>query len=296
MKFRTHREIVYWVFRIFYVILSVLPRGLALFIGEKLGLLSFWILPRERKKALANLDLAFGQSKSAVRKRKIVRQLFKNLGKNAVEVMKFPAASKNGIDKIIKISGEEKMRAVLKKGKGGLFLTAHFGNWELLAAYFASKGYPVNVLAQRLYYGKINTLLNRLRSRMKVNVISRKNSLREIIRRLKKNEFVGIVSDQNTGKKGVWADFLGKKAFTPVGAVAIASKTGAPILPGFIRWQEGNCHLIVIEDPVELSFGEGEEADFLKNTERCNRIIGEYISRYPTEWVWFHQRWEHPRN
>jgi len=294
MKFKTHREIVYWLFRFFCLILSVLPRRLALLLGEKLGLISFWFLPRERKKALANLDLVFGKLKSDEEKKRIVLQVFKNLGKDAAEIIKFPVTSRHGIDKTIQIQGREKIDSVLKKGKGGIFLTAHFGNWELLAAYFASKGYPVNVLAQKLYYTKIDSFLSYLRAKMKVNVISRTDSLRGIIRCLKNNEFVGILSDQNTGKKGVWVDFMGKNAFTPTGVVSIACKTGASILPGFIRWQEGNRHLIVIEDPIELSFSDDKESDLLENIAKCNKIIGSYIKKYPTEWVWFHQRWKIP--
>ncbi len=292
MKFKAHREIVYWLFRFFCLIFAMFPRELALFVGEKIGLFSFWILPRERKKALANLDCAFGEAKTSSEKRQITHQLFKNLGKNAAEIIKFPAVSRNRVDKIIQIQGKEKMDAVLKRGKGGIFLTAHFGNWELLAGYFASQGYSVNALAQKLYHDKIDVFLNRLRARMKVKVISRADSLRAIIRCLKNNEFVGVVSDQNTGKKGVWVDFLGKKAFTPTGISAIARKTGAPILPGFIRWQKGNRHLIVIEDPIELCSGGDKEVDLLKNTAACNKIIGDYIRKYPAEWVWFHQRWK----
>ena len=296
MKFKVHREIVYWLFRFFCLILTIFPRRLALFAGEKLGLFSFWVLPRERKKALANLDFVFGKTKTSSEKRQITCRIFQNLGKNAAEIIKFPAVSRNGIDKIIQIQGQEKMDAVLKRGKGGIFLTAHFGNWEFLAGYFASQGYTVNVLAQKLYHDKIDVFSNRLRARMEVKVISRADSLRSIIRCLKNNEFVGVVSDQNTGKKGVWVDFLGKKAFTPTGISAIARKTGAAILPGFIRWQKGNRHLIVIEDPIELSSGGDKEADLLKNTAECNRIIGDYIRKYPAEWVWFHQRWENSRH
>ena len=292
MKFKVRREIVYWLFRFFCLILTVFPRRLALFAGEKVGFLSFWVLPRERKKALANLDFAFGEAKTSSEKRQIARRVFQNLGKNAAEIIKFSAISRKGIDKIIQIQGQEKMDAVLKRGKGGLFLTAHFGNWELLAGYFASKGYSVNVLAQKLYHDKIDAFSNRLRAGMKVKVISRADSLRTIIRCLKNNEFVGVVSDQNTGKKGVWVDFLGKKAFTPTGISAIAWKTGAAILPGFIRWQKGNRHLIVIEDPIELSSGGDKEAALLKNTAKCNGIIGDYVREYPAEWVWFHQRWK----
>lgn len=296
MKFKIHREIIYWLFRFFCWILSVLPRRVALFIGGKLGLISFWILSRERKRALANLDLAFGETKSKRKKREIVLQLFKNLGKNAAEIIKFSARRSNGIEKIIQIQGEEKIQSVLEGGRGGLFLTAHFGNWELLAGYFAHKGYPVNVLVQKLYYDKIDGLLNRLRAKMKVKVISRGDSLREVVRCLKNNEFVGVLSDQNTGKKGVWVDFLGRKAFTPTGIVSIARKTGAAILPGFIRWQEDNRHLIVVEDSINLSFSDDKEADLLRNTAECNKIIEKYIKEYPAEWVWFHQRWKPPVN
>ncbi len=292
MKCKPYREIIYWFLRFFCFVISLLPRRLALYTGETLGLICFYILSREKQKALKNLDLVFGDKKSLEEKRRIIKQLFKNLGKNVAEVIKFPATARKGIDKTVQIQGEEKIKEVLKKGKGGVFLTAHFGNWEVLAGYFAAKGYPVNVLGQKLYYDKTDNLLNNLRLKMRVNVISRQDSLRGIIRSLRNNEFVGILSDQNTGTKGVLVDFLGKTAFTPTGVVSIATKTGASILPGFIRWQKGNRHLIVIENPIELSVSDNKEEAFLINTAKCNKIIGTYINNYPSEWVWFHQRWK----
>ncbi|EFK96542.1 lipid A biosynthesis acyltransferase, partial [sediment metagenome] len=97
-----------------------------------------------------------------------------------------------------------------------------------------------------------------------------------------------------TGSKGLWVDFLGKKAFTPTGLASLAGRFQVPVLPGFIRWQNGYRHLIVIEDPLIFEDHDNEEA-LLKSAGICNDIISRQILISPDQWVWFHRRWEKNR-
>ena len=170
-------------------------------------------------------------------------------------------------------------------------MTAHLGNWEVLACYFCRMGYAVNVVVREVYHKDLDVFLSRLRGRMRIKIIPRGMSLREIKSCFDRNEMVGILSDQNTGKKGVWMDFMGKPAFTPTGLVSLAGRLGVPILPGFISWQDGYRHLITVEDPI-FPDPEKKLEGVIERARKCNDVISRYIYRHPEQWVWFHPRWD----
>lgn len=268
----------------------------SLMFGAGLGYLSYFFLPRERKRALQNLAFALRDEKNADEIIKIARALFCNLGRNLSELLRFPNLTERNIDKLVKIKGKERIDNALRRGKGAIILTAHLGNWELMAAYLSLKGYRGSVVARRIYYEGFDEIISRLRASASVSVIYR-TSAREMLKCLHGNGLLGILSDQDTDKvDGVFVDFFGSPAYTPVGPVVLAMKTGAGIVPCFIVRENGS-HTIYVEEPMELSVTGDREKDVHVNTARCNKVIESYIRKYPSQWVWMHQRWKQkPQN
>ena len=264
--------------------------------GVVLGYLSYFFLPRERKRALQNLALALKNEKSADEMISIARALFCNLGRNLSELLRFPNLREQNIDSIVKIKGREKVDNALNRNKGVIILTAHLGNWELMAAYLSLKGYRGSVVARRIYYEGFDEVISKLRASASVKVIYR-TSAREMLKCLHGNGLLGILSDQDTDKvDGVFVDFFGRPAYTPVGPVVLALKTGASIVPCFIVRENGR-HTIHVEEPLELLVTGDREKDLYVNTGRCSKVIESYIRKYPSQWVWMHQRWKQkPQN
>ncbi|MFC1666751.1 lysophospholipid acyltransferase family protein [Candidatus Omnitrophota bacterium] len=291
-KNKPKRAVIFVLFRILSFFIYLLPIRLALRIGQALGKIAFHSLKNPRKITLDNLDIAFGSSKSPQEKRIIAGKVFENLGKNFIEIVALSKFNKGNIDNYIECKGIEIIERFIQKGGGGIVLTAHFGNWEFLAHYFAIKGYSVNVIARRVRMEQFEKVLKRVRKRNKVNVLYRDASAKDVIALLKKNEFVGIMPDQDMDSiSGVFVDFFGKPAYTPNGPAALNRLTKAPIIPCFIV-RKSFGHEILIEEPIELRIGEDKEKDILENTQRYTKVIENYIKRFPSQWVWFHERWK----
>jgi len=284
--------IVFFKFLSFFIYL--LPLRLGLKIGRYLGKFFFYILKKQRNTALANLDIAFGRTRSLKEKAIIVRGLFENLGKNFVEVISLSKFSRRNIDRYITCRNLEVIQRLIRQGKGGIILSAHLGNWELLAHYFAIKGYSVNVIARRIRMELLEKFLHRIRSRHGVNVLYRDASTKDVIALLKRNEFVGVMPDQDMESvSGVFVDFFGRPAYTPNGPAILNRLTGTPIIPCFII-RKGFGHEILIEEPIEISASQDRDRNILKNTQRYTKVIENYIKNFPTQWVWFHERWKTP--
>jgi len=259
---------------------------------EFLASLAYLIVSKQRKIVLKNLATGLPELDERQR-RHIAKQMYRHLARNAVEFARFGKIRDSGkLNIFVEVTGREHLDRIAKMGKGGLAVTAHLGNWELLAAKFVNEGYKVAVLARKASYEKYENLLDRLRQISGVDAVDRDNA-REILRRLQQGYFFGILSDHDIPKlDGVFVDFLGKPAYTPTGIVVLAMKTGLPILPMFIIRKKDGRHKITIEPPLEMIVTGSKVQDILVNTRRYTEVIERYVRQYPEQWMWFHNRWK----
>lgn len=272
--------------------INLVQRSTAIKFLQTLSLLGFYLVRSERKKTIKHLTMVYGKEKDEREIYQVAKAVFFNLGRNMADAFRIPCYNSQNIDRIVQAKGLDKLDRALQKGKGVLALTCHVGNWELLAAYVAMKGYAANVVGAPIYDPRLDDLVvnNRLQSGMKY--IARGSATREIIRALRRNEIVGLLIDQDTKHvDGVFVNFLGEKAYTPVGLVILAMKTQAAVVPIAIHIQKDNTHLIETDEELDLVFTEDENYNRIHNTQLCSDAIEKFIRKYPTQWVWMHRRW-----
>ncbi len=292
MKFKLRRYFIYYFGRAVAFIFTIIPLKIGLSIASALGTLVFYILPRYRNLTIDNLRSAFGNEKSDAELKDIAKRVFQNLGKNSVELVNLPKFNKARMDKFVRFENRERLDRAYEKEKGVIVLTAHLGSWELMAAALRENNCPGVTIGRRIYFKKYDDFLNKLRKSRDVEVIYRDESPRKMLKTLKQNWIVGIVADQDVDSvDGVFINFFGNQAYTPVGPVALAKASGAVLLPVFII-REGDWHMITIDEPIELRDTGDKEADLIYNTQKWSDVVESYIRRYPDQWVWMHRRWK----
>lgn len=292
MKFKFRRYYLYYLARVGIFLLSLLPSKIGLFLASKAGALVYYILPKYRKIALENLELAFGAEKTKDELTGIARRVFENLGKNGFELIRFPRINKTNIGRLVKLENPDRLKKAFEKGRGVLIITAHIGNWELMAATLRLNDFPGVTVGRRIYFDKYDKYLNYLRKTHDVNVIYRDESPRKILKVLKENRIVGIVADQDVDSvDGVFVDFFGTAAYTPSGPAILAMASGAPLVPVFIVRNNGT-HTLFIEEPIEIADTGDREKDVVVNTQKWSNVVESFIRRYPDQWVWMHRRWK----
>lgn len=295
MKYKFRRYYLYYLGRVAAFIVYLLPIDTGLYIAKIIGGLAFWILGPYREIAVSNLKNAFAGEKVNGEIRRIARKVFENLAKNAVELINFPKIKKTNIDKFVAIKNRDILDNAFKPGRGIIIVTAHFGNWELMAATLRLKGYPGVTIGRRIYFEKYDRYLNGLRKIHDVDIIYRDESPRRALKILKSNQIVGVVADQDVDSaSGVFVNFFGLPAYTPIGPVALAKASGASLIPVFII-RENNRHILIIEKAVELIDTGNKEEDLARNTQEWSDVLESYIRRYPEQWVWMHRRWKTKR-
>ena len=269
----------------------VLPRKIAISFGAFLGSVAYQFASEQRAIATEHIHLSL-ELKDVASAEQVVRHCYKNLGKNFIEFIRFPHTSSEKIREIVTIEGKAHIDGALAQGNGAIILTGHFGNWELLAANLVDQVAPLTPIARRLRSGRLDTQVRRWREAAGYSTIDRDNAARDILRCLKRNELIGVLADVDTSVEGVFVDFFGRPAHTPYSPVAIALKTGAPILPTFIIRQPDDSHRVIVEPPMKLKTTGDRDQDFLINTQKFTEIIESYVRSYPEQWIWMHERWK----
>jgi KDO2-lipid IV(A) lauroyltransferase len=273
-------------------VLGALPHRLARGVCALLAAASYWLWPRLRQVGLFNLRLAFPDWDDA-RRRRVLRRLFRNFGRMLADFAHFPHWSRANIESLIIYDGFENYARARDQGKGVLFLTAHFGNWELGSFAHGVYGYPCSFIVRELDNPLLDAFINRYRCLSGGRAIEKRDAARDVLRAFQREEAVGILSDQNVlASEGVFVEFFGRLASATTGPARLARKTGVPIVLGLVIWDEKLGKYRLRFDPVEwIKRGDPEEEIFV-NTAHFTRLIEEYIRRYPEQWLWVHRRWK----
>lgn len=261
-------------------------------VSNFLGLLIFHLDYKHRNISLRNLNRAFGDEKTTLEKRKIARDVFRNLVRMLFEISWLSRLEPKEVRKHIHIGGSYQLKAKLREGKGALILLAHAGNWELLPALVLLTNVPVKVLYRPLDFRPLDQFLRHIRSRFGASMVRSRRSARQVIRALSQGELVAILMDQNVDwYEGVFVDFFGHPAATNRGFAVLALKTGAPVFPMFMIRENDRFRVEVWPEIPLIKTGD-KFREIEINTQRYNEVIERFVRRYPEQWFWVHQRWK----
>jgi KDO2-lipid IV(A) lauroyltransferase len=272
---------------------GALPRPLARAMGAGIARVLFALVPKLRKIAAFNLRLAFPEWTDAQREATL-RGMVRSLGWMAAEFARMPRYTRQNIEEIIVLDGNENFLEGQRCGKGVLFLTAHMGAWELSSYAHALYGYPLHYMARPLDNARLDALVNRYRGLSGNKPIFKNESARAMLKTLREAGTVGILADQNTlPEEGAFVDFFGTSACTTTGIARVALHTEAAVVPGYAVWDEAlKKYRLRFEPPLELVRTGDAERDILENTRLFAKVTEEIIRKYPEQWVWVHARWK----
>jgi len=206
----------------------------------------------------------------------------KNFVKCAIDFFRLPSYSPDYLQSLFKPVDP----SVVPK-EGGILLTAHIANWELMGALFSYlSGGKLSVVAKPMKNKRVDRLINSIRESWGIKVIPT-GKIIEIVKDLKKGRYVGILLDQRPKvKEGVLTTFLGKKTYTNKGAAILSIKTGKPAIPAFCFIEDGK-YVIRTYKPI---YPEGKSVEEL--TQEYTEAIERAVREHPEQWFWFHRRWK----
>src|ERR1041385_1874875 len=277
----------------FIKILGLLPRPLSRACAIGMARMFYLLHSRLRAVGMRNLAMALPEPSVAERKR-ILRGEFTSLGRQLSELCQFPRYTPENVDDVVVYDGLENYERAYARGKGVLFLTAHFGAWELSAFAHSLHGHRVNIVMRPMDNEYLDRMLQSYRTMHGNKVVPKDDFVRGLLAAMKCGETEGILMDTNmTPPQGVFVDFFGIAACTASGLARIALRTDAAVVPGFTIWDESLGKYRLRFDPaLELVRTGDLEADIVANTQKFTQVIEDYVKKYPEQWLWVHRRWK----
>ena len=271
-------------------VVRIMPETLVEKCGTTLGLAFYFLDRPHRRVAEANVQAAFPARPEAERAA-IVKAAFAHFGRLLFALLKFSTLSNDELLARVEFEGEDRVRAAYAHGKGVLFVTGHFGFWELQALVHALKLRPMAVLARTLDNRRLNALLEDIRTRTGNSVIYRQGTIRRAMRLLLAGESVGILIDQHImSRDAIHVDFFGRPAATTSAVAALALRTGARVVPLFALPLGNGRYRMIYEHAVEPPSADVED-QIHEFTQRCTDVLEMYVRRHPDLWLWMHRRW-----
>lgn len=267
-----------------------LPMLMPLF--EILAMVYCFVDKKHRKIAKINLDIAFPDMEEA-RKKKIISRSYRNLARTAAEVIKIGYLDDKYLVEHVSFEGLENILGPYEEGTGVFAVTAHFGNWELMASTFGKEIANIDVVVRPQRENFINNYINEKRELFGNNVIVKFESAREIMKRIRNGRIIGILMDQDTHiNRGKFVNFFRLPACTLDAIPRIAFATGAKMVPVFpFRDPKDKYRHRVRFYPAVNPAVEDRDEFVRLSLENINEKFEEIIGADPEHWLWIHRRW-----
>jgi KDO2-lipid IV(A) lauroyltransferase len=266
--------------------------GLARFLG--------WVLyhaeKRHREVGLDNLKHAYADSMSEKERDEVVRGVYRHFCMMLMEILNLPRKLywSTWRDWFV-MEGHGPLLDLFMSGKRPLiFLTGHYGNWEMAGYVFGMFGFPTVAVARTLDNPYLERYLRSFRERTGQELIPKSGGFDQMVEVLRNNRALSFLADQDAGQRGLYVDFFGRPASTHKAIALLAIEHQAPVIVGVARRigpgfrYEFFCADVI--DPAEL---EGSADDVRLLTQRYTSALERLIRQDPTQYLWLHRRWKH---
>ena len=280
----------YWIVRALIAAVRLMPPVVIRACGTVLGLAFYTVDGAHRRIALRNLATAF-PSRPEGERRAIARAAFGHFGRLLFELLRFATLTPEQMVARVEVDGAERSRAAYAQGKGVLFVTGHFGFWELQAMVHAVRAEPVSIVARALDNPYLNRLLEDIRQGTGNTVVYRRGTIRRVMRTLQAGHGVAVLIDQHImSRDAIYVDFFERPAATTSAVAALALRTGAPVVPVFALPLGRGRYRLIYEHQVAPPRADSPDA-VREFTQRCTDVLEMYVRRHPELWLWMHRRW-----
>jgi KDO2-lipid IV(A) lauroyltransferase len=275
---------LYLMFGIFSVLPVVTASNfggsLARVIGPKLA---------ASRKARANITKAFPE-KTEKEIETIITEMWDNLGRVMAE---YPHLEKIARDRT-HINGMDIFNRLFNDNQGGIFFSAHQGNWEINGAVMLKQNNtPLHLTYRALNNPMADRLLRRARTlNGQIPAIPKaRSSAKDLMSAMKNKNYVGILLDQKYNE-GLAVNFFGRPAMTNPVAVILCQKYGAPLIPvRNVRIGPAQFE-ITAHEPIPLFAADGSPLPQMDILQKTQDLLEGWIRENPGQWLWLHRRWD----
>lgn len=260
-----------------------------------LAVLFYYFIPIRKETVLDNLRKAFPE-KDDKEIRRIAFGVYKSFSIALIEILLLPYMSRTEIESVLETTDQTRSMIVdaIRRGNGVILLSAHYGNWEYIAASVSAQiNVPFYVIVKSQRNPFVDDWMNKARTNWINKVVPLGVSVREIFKQLKEKHIVAMVADQRGPSDGIRVNFFGRKASVYPGPALLALKTKAPILFGMAVREKDYSYKVYVEEVSIDNLPESDDEKIKEISQRHTDILERFIRLHPEQWFWMHKRWKY---
>lgn len=300
MWLRARHLAEYLLFRLIVCVVRALPHRATVMLARLLAAVVHRLLPRRLTRysiAADNLRTAFGEDLPDSEVDRLVHGMWVHLFRMIFEIAQVSNKVRlyNSAEVVQFYNRELNVRA-LSQGRPVIFLSGHFGNWELANTTFGCFGYPTGVVARDLDNPWLHRWFEAFRQHTGHRMISKKGGSDKMVRFLEAGGCLGLAADQDAGRRGLFVDFFGKPASTFKSIALLAREHNALIAVAYARrlpddfsnarWTQFEIGCEEVLDPAEYG------TDIEQLTQDYTHALERAVRKAPEQYFWIHRRWK----
>ena len=228
--------------------------------------------------------------------RRAAAEAFDSYARYWIESFRLPTLDRREVERGLTTSGyREHLVTALGRGRGAILALPHLGGWEWAGRWIADQGHRVTVVVERIEPPELFEWFRALRSDLGMNVVAvGPEAGREVLTALGRNEVVCLLSDRDITRTGVGVRFFGEETTLPSGPALLALRSGAPLLPTAVYFEEPprDHHLGLVLPPLDTARSSAPlRDDIVRVTQALATALEGLIRRAPTQWHLFQPNW-----
>ena len=284
--------LIYIILYPFIWIISKSSFRLIYLFSDFLYIILYHVISYRKKLVGKNLALAFPEK--TLSERKIIEsKYYKHLSDLFLESFKSLNISEVDIKKRYSFKNIELLDELYKKKKNIILMGGHYASWEWFFIIDRLTDYKINAIYKKLSNKYFDSLIKKIRSKYNGNLISTKNTFKEILKntKLKGLNIYGFASDQSPKKNKAtyWNNFLNNLVPFHTGAEIIAKKYDMAVVYMNVEKVKRGYYLasfeLITDKPTK-------HKDF-KITEDFIKLLENQIFKAPEYYTWTHNRFKH---
>jgi len=276
------------------ICLAVLPLGWALAFGRGAGSFAYYVIGLRRRVVIANLRHVIGESRGEAEVQRIAPETYRQFAMTLVEVLRSSAPIGGGLSRNVTFGDLTELRAIRDAKRPAICVQGHTGNFDLTAYAFAGLGFPHHTVMRTIKNRYVNRLIVGVREKHGITVHQKgAATTRDIRAALKRDEWIGVLPDQNAKERGVVVDYLGKPASLYKGAATFHLETGAPLIVavGVRSTEDPRKHHVGFEILPVHAPTDDEEADVRAVMQSIADALSRKILLHPEQYFFMHRLW-----
>jgi KDO2-lipid IV(A) lauroyltransferase len=285
--------LLFWGWRIGSLLAQRVPLAVAYAVSALVGDIVYVVWRSRREIAKHNLAAVLRRDPEEHEVAHTARRSFREYSKYIVEIMRLPRLSDADLDELVEVEGAENFRRALQHGKGIIFVSAHFGNFEIGGVHIADEIAPLTVLADDIGLKRVFELLMGHRGKRDVHLVT-EGMARAALAALRRNELVGMMMDLGPRAHAfdtVRVNFCGRETVFPAVAAQLSRVSGAPIVVGCVVRRAGRPFLGIAGEPIFVHRTKEALTDVRDATQRIVTDIERFVTSWPEQWYIYRPMW-----